>query len=126
MEQQNDPAIAQILANDWVFMGARALSKAEFIGNVKGNRATQENGINPYMIEKTNVQVRVFGDTAVVTYIKEYRQVPDSTKGFKEDVTDVFTREAGKWRLRFTPIAPVQNFAQSRRHSREKLYAHSH
>ena len=32
------------------------------------------------MIEKANVQVRVFGDTAMVTFIKEYRQVPDSTK----------------------------------------------
>ncbi len=108
MEQKNDPAIAQILADDWVFMGARALSKAEFIANVKRNRATQENGINPYMIDKTNVQVCVFGDTAVVTFIKEYRQVSDGTKGFKEDATDVFTREAGKWRLRFTRIAPVQ------------------
>jgi len=126
MEQKNDPAIAQILAHDWAFMGARALFKAEFVENVKGNGATQENVINPYMIEKTNVRVRVFGDTAGVTFIKEYRQVPDSTKGFKEDVTDVFTREAGKWRLRSTPIAPFQNFAPSRRHSREKLYAHSH
>lgn len=126
MEQKNDPAIAQILDDDCVFVGARALSKAEFIENVKGNGATQENGINPYMIVKTNEQVRVFGDTAVVTFIKEYRQVPDGTKGFKEGVTDVCKREAGKWRLRFTPIAPVQNFAPSRRHSREKLYAHSH
>src|SRR5580765_2216515 len=119
MEQKNDPAIAQVLAHDWVFMGARALSKPEFVENVKGNGAPQENGINRYMIEKTNVRVRVFGDTAGVTFIKEYRQVPDSKKGFKEGVTDVFTREAGKWRLRFTPIAPVQNFAPSRRHSRE-------
>jgi hypothetical protein len=61
-------------------MDARALSKTEFIENVKRNGATQENGINPYMIEKANVQVRVFGDTAMVTFIKEYRQVPDSTK----------------------------------------------
>jgi ketosteroid isomerase-like protein len=107
-EQKNDPAIAQILADDCVFMGARALSKAEFIENVNRDGAAHENGINPYMIEEANVQVHVFGDTAVVTFIKKYRRVQDRTKGFKEDGTHVFTREAGKLRLRFTRIAPVQ------------------
>ena len=40
MEQKNDPAIAKILDDDWVFMDARALSKTEFIENVKRNGAT--------------------------------------------------------------------------------------
>ena len=113
LEQQNDPAIAKYLADDWVCVGQRALSKREFIQNVKQNSETHENGVNPYTIAKKSVQVHVFGNTAVVTYVKEYRQTPDATKFFNEDDTDVFTRETGGWRLRFTRVAPVQVQAAS-------------
>jgi len=47
MEQKNDPAIAQILSDDWVFMGARALSKAEFIENVKATGRLRKMGLIP-------------------------------------------------------------------------------
>jgi ketosteroid isomerase-like protein len=108
-EQQNDPAIAKYFADDWVCVGQRrTLSKKEFVENVKQNLATHENGVNPYSIEKKNLQVHIFGNTAVVTYEKEYRQTPDTTKGFSEDETDVFVRDAGRWRVRFTKIAPLQ------------------
>jgi ketosteroid isomerase-like protein len=80
---------------------------------VRLNFITHEKGVNPYTIEKKNMQVHVFGDTAVVTYVKEYRQTPDNTKFFNEDDTDVFTREAGGWRLRFTKVVPVQTQAAS-------------
>jgi hypothetical protein len=59
---------------------ARSISKTEYIQNVKHNLDTHENGINPYTIEKKNVLVRVFGDMAVVIYVKEYRQTPDTSK----------------------------------------------
>jgi ketosteroid isomerase-like protein len=108
LEQQNDTALAKFLADDWVCVGARTLSKKEFIENVKRNRDSHENGVNsyPYTIEKKHVQVHVFGDTAVVTLIKEYRQTPDATKFFNEENTDVFTRDASGWHLRFTKISP--------------------
>jgi len=111
---QYDSALAKFFAKDWICVGpTRVLSKTEFVENIKHNFVTHENGVNPYTIEKKNVQVRVFGDTAVVTYIKEYRQNPDTTKFFNEDDTDVFTREAGGWRLRFTKVAPVQTQSAS-------------
>jgi len=47
---------------------------------VKRNLASHENGVNPYTIEKQNMQIHIFGDTAVVTYVKEYRQTPDNLK----------------------------------------------
>ena len=106
LEQQNDTALAKFLADDWVCVGARTLSKREFIENVKRNLDTDENGVNPYTIEKKQVQVHVFGDTAVVTLIKEYHQTPDMTKFFAEEDTDVFTRDAFGWHLRFTKISP--------------------
>ena len=108
LEQQNSPDIEKLLADDWVCSGPRMLTKKEFVENVKRNFATHESGINPYTIEKQNVQVHIFGDTAVVTYVKEYRQAPDTSKFFREDDTDVFTRTATGWKLRFTKISPIQ------------------
>lgn len=114
LEQQNDTSLAKFLADDWVWVGpARSISKTEFIQNVKHSLDTHENGINPYTIEKKNVLVHVFGDTAVVTYIKEYRQTPDTSKLFGEDDTDVFTRDGSGWHLRFTKISPLQQSASN-------------
>jgi ketosteroid isomerase-like protein len=114
LEQQNDTSLAKFLADDWVCVGpARNLSKKEFVQNVKHNLDRHENGINPYTIEKKDVQVRVFGNTAVVTYIKEYRQTPDTSKFVGEDDTDVFTRDSSGWHPQFTKISPVQTQSAS-------------
>ena len=113
LEQQNDSGLEKFLSDDWVCAGSRALSKKQFIENVKRNFATHENGVNPYTVEKSNLQVHVFGDTAVVTYVKEYRQTLDITKFFNEDGTDVFTRTPNGWLLRFTKISPVQSQSAS-------------
>jgi hypothetical protein len=64
LEQQNDTSLVKFIADDWVCVNpARSsISKSEFIQNMKHNLDTNENGINPYTIEKKNVLVRVFGD----------------------------------------------------------------
>lgn len=113
LEQQNDSAISKILAEDWICVGPRTLSKQEFLENVKRNLATHENGVKPYTITKENIVIHIFEETAVVTSLKTYRQTPDTTKGFSEDDTDVFTHGAGGWLLRFSRIAPVQQQAAS-------------
>lgn len=109
-EQQNDSSKMGALADDWVALmngNRKVMSKAEFKQNVESNFATHENGPSPYTIEKKNLRVDLFGDTAVVTYIKEYRQTADATKFFDEDDTDVFTRTSEGWRLRLTKITPA-------------------
>jgi len=88
LEQQNDTALAKFLADDWVCACARELSKKEFIENAKHNLEAHENGPSPYTIESKSMKVHLFGDTAVVTYIKEYRQTPDTTNFFDEDHTE--------------------------------------
>jgi len=105
-EQQNDSSLTDLLADDWVLLGAKVLTKTELQANVKQNFAAN-NGPNPYTIEKKNMRVDLFGDTAVVTYIKEYRQTPDTTKVYDEDNTDVFTRSSKGWRLRLTKVSPA-------------------
>lgn len=58
-------------------------------------------------IEKKNMQVYLFGDVAIVTYIKEYRQTPDTSQFFDEDDTDVFKRSAKGWLVQFSKISPA-------------------
>ena len=123
LEQRNDTTLAKYLADDWVCVGVRSLTKAQFIQNLQKNQYQSEHKfrfsyqgppeISPYTIEKKHVQVRVFGDTAVVTYIKKYRQTSDTSKFFDEDDTDVFTRDASGWHLRFTKISPSQTQSAS-------------
>ena len=103
-EQQNDSSMADLLADDWVLLGTKVLTKTELL---KQNFAAH-NGPNPYTIEKKNMRVDLFGDTAVVTYIKEYRQTADTTKVYDEDSADVFTRSSKGWRLRLTKVSPAQ------------------
>jgi ketosteroid isomerase-like protein len=105
-EQQNDSKWTDLLADDWVLLGNnKNLTKSDLQANVKQNFAAH-NGPNPYTIEKENMRVDLFGDTAVVTYIKEYRQTADTTKVHDEDNTDVFTRSSKGWRLRLTKVSP--------------------
>jgi len=103
-EQQNAWSTTDLLADDWVGLGTKVLTKSELQANVKQNFAAH-NGPNPYTIEKKNMRVDLFGDTAVVTCIKEYRQTADTTKVYGEDNTDVFTRSSKGWRLRLTNVS---------------------
>ena len=112
-EQRNDSSIMNFLADDWVFLGTKVLTKSEFVANVKQNFVTHDNGPSPYTVEKQKVRVDLFGDTAVVTYIKRYRQTPDTTKFFDEGTTDVFTREPKGWQLRLTKVYPVRVESES-------------
>lgn len=109
-EQENDWARMDLfLADDWVSPGGieKVLSKKEFEDNVKRNFSNHGNGPSPFTIEKKNMRVYLFADTAVVTYIKEYRQMLDTTKFFDQDVTDVFTRNSKGWLWHFTKTTPV-------------------
>jgi Domain of unknown function (DUF4440) len=119
LEQRNDTTLAKYLADDWVCFGARNLTKEQFIQNLQQNKSIRifRFSYTPEMsssrIEKKNVQVRVFGDTAVVTYIKEYHQTSDPSKFFGEDDTDFFTRDGSNWHLRFTRVSPTQTRSAS-------------
>jgi hypothetical protein len=105
-EQQNDSKWTDLPADDWVLLGNKKnLTKTELQANVKQNFAAH-NGPNPYTLEKKEMRVDLFEDTAVVTYIKEYRQTADTTKVHDEDNTDVFTRSSNGWRLRLTKVSP--------------------
>ncbi len=50
-EQQNASSTTDLLADDWVGLGAKVLTKSELQANVKQNFVAH-NGPNPYTIEK--------------------------------------------------------------------------
>jgi len=125
------------LADDWVYLGPKVLTKSDFQAKLKQNFGAN-NGSNPYTIEKKDMRVDLFGDTAVVTYTKEYRQTdgqslfkriaadttlfpplraqaaamlatPDTNTAasFDEENTDVFTRSPKGFQLRLTKTSPA-------------------
>ncbi len=104
-EQENDWSKMSVFADDWVGLGRNVISKSQVEQGVR--HAAEEHGSNPYTVEKKAMRVDLFGDTAVVTYTKEYRQTADTSKVAHEDDTDVFMRTSAGWRLRFTRISPV-------------------
>jgi peroxiredoxin len=107
-ERQNDWTKMDLLADDWISpVATKVFSKKDFEENVKKNFASHGNAPSPYTIEKKNMQVYLFADTAVVTYIKEYRQTLDTAKFVSQDVTDVFTRSSKGWLWHFSKIAPL-------------------
>jgi hypothetical protein len=109
-EQQNDVSMMRLFASDWMASSnKKVMSKQQFEEAVKDNYEAHGNGPNPYTIEKKNMVVYLFGDIAVVTYIKEYRQTPDTTKFFDENNTDVFKRGTKGWLLQFSKISPAAN-----------------
>jgi hypothetical protein len=104
-EQQNDISMMRLFAEDYIAAGVKVLTKKQFEENVKRNLATHENGTNPYTIEKKNVQIYLFGDTAEATYLKEYRQIGESSHAFTEDDTDILTRTPNGWVIRMTRLS---------------------
>jgi hypothetical protein len=112
-EQQNDVSMMRLFASDFVSSGRKVMSKQQLEDAVRSNFVSHGNGPSPVTIEKKNMAVYLFGDTAVVTYIKEYWQTRDTTKFVDEDDTDVFKRGTKGWLLQFGKSSPVANAAAS-------------
>jgi hypothetical protein len=89
----------------------RQMSKQQLEEAVRSNFVFHGNGPSPVTIEKKNMSVYLFGDSAVAIYIKEYRQTTDTTKFFDEDDTEVFKRGTKGWLLQFSKLSPVANTA---------------
>jgi ketosteroid isomerase-like protein len=106
-EQQNDVSMMGLYAEGFLFSGKKVISKEQLEKNVKDNFVAHDNGPSPFTIDKKNMQIYLFGDVAVVTYIKEYRQTRDTTRFFAEDETDVFKRAPHGWLIQFSKSSPA-------------------
>ncbi len=94
-------AIGQFIADDWVIIDADGgrIDKSRFLGAVKSGVLIHE------MMESDDVEVRIYGDTALVSGMTR-------TKGnfmgrefsTQERATDVFVMQNGRWQCVFSQL----------------------
>ena len=97
-------AIARFVADDWVIVDAdgRIIDRSQFLSVVESGALKHES------MESTDVEVRVYGDTAVVTGITTSKG-QFIGQGFitRERATDVLARLNGSWLCVFSQLTRV-------------------
>lgn len=92
-------ALERILADDFAGVGTNgpAPGKAQLLKNLQAHAGQAP----PYTVETSDMHIIVRGDTAVAAYRKTYTAKENGNVGH-EDMTDVFTRDHGQWKLRIS------------------------
>jgi ketosteroid isomerase-like protein len=94
-------AIARLVADDWAIVDAdgRVVERSRFIGVIESGALTHES------MESTDVEVRLHGDTAVVTGITTSKgQFMGQGFATRERATDVLARVDGRWLCVFSQL----------------------
>jgi ketosteroid isomerase-like protein len=94
-------AIKRFVADDWVIVDAdgRVVDRSRFISVIESGALTHES------METTDVEVRVHGDTAVVTGITTSKgQFMGQGFTTRERATDVLARLNGRWLCVFSQL----------------------
>ena len=102
---KRDASFATIFADDAVFVGPDGMvqTKAQLVADVKSGTLVIESS------EISDLKVRVFGESAVVTYVTS-----DKGKYKDQDIsgqyrwTDVFAHRDGKWQIVAAQGTPIQ------------------
>jgi len=94
-------AIGKFLADDWMIIGpdGRIIDKARFLDVIKSGMLTHD------LMESDEVQVRSYGDCAVVTALTRTKaKFAGQEFTTQERATDVFVRRAGRWQCVFSQL----------------------
>jgi ketosteroid isomerase-like protein len=103
-ERTTDPAaLERILADDFAGIGSNGVSPAK--AQLLKNWQPHAEQAPPYTVETSDMHIIVRGDTAVAAYTKTYT-AKENGNGAHQDMTDVFTRDHGRWRLRISRYTP--------------------
>ena len=106
-EMNTDPKlVATIFADDWTQIppnGVPGQNKAKILENFQDHNGEAP----PYSSANLGMHIELFGDTAVATYVKELVANANHNVAH-QDVTDIFTRNHGSWKLRLTRTSPHQ------------------
>jgi ketosteroid isomerase-like protein len=97
-EQTTDIAVLQkVLADDWVNILPRGTgpSKTELISHLQPKAGQAP----PYALETKDLQIHVFGDTAVAAFVKTYTAKENGNVA-QEQTTHIFMKDKGVWKLR--------------------------
>ena len=96
MIKQDTHALGEILADDlsYVHSTARVETKAEFIAALTSGKTRYQS------IDREDVKVRQFGDTAVVTGLAKFHVNANGNDiKFQVRFTDVYAKRDGVWRM---------------------------
>ena len=105
-----DPAVVSLVdkvyADDWVNLepdrrGPGKLEMMEFLHRLFQDKKTPPKAVPDK--QQRDLQVFLFGNTAVAAYIEEDTAKPDQ---HPLDVTDMFVKDGGTWKLRLSKASP--------------------
>jgi ketosteroid isomerase-like protein len=90
---KDEKALDQILADDWFYLGPKGtMTKAQELAEVK----TRDENIASLAL--TDMEVRVYGDVAIVTFREQENSTKKNTDSSGEYLyTDVFVKRQGHW-----------------------------
>ena len=104
----NPDVIEKFVSDDWVNISpiGREGSKAGVLQNVRQHPGE----LPPFTGQQQDLQVYVFGNTGVATYVEELTAKPDQHlpwgSKLQTDGTDVFVKDSGTWKLRLSRGSP--------------------
>jgi ketosteroid isomerase-like protein len=99
-------AIGRFVADAWVIVDAdgSVIDRSRFLGAIESGALTHES------MESTDVEVRVFGETAVVTGITTSKgQFMGQGFATRERATDVLAQLGGHWLCVFSQLTRVSS-----------------
>ena len=104
-EMNSDPVVFErILADDCLNLPAGPdLTKAKLVQGVKSQGQAP-----PYIASEEDMHVYMLGDTAIAMYVKEYTVRANPNQVDRQDLTDVFVRSAGTWKLKISRSSPLR------------------
>jgi ketosteroid isomerase-like protein len=103
----NPDVIEKFLSDDWVNISptGREGSKAGLVQHLRQHPGE----LPPFTGQQQDLQVYVFGNAGVATYVEELTAKPDQHLPWSKvqtDGTDVFVKESGTWKLRLSRGSP--------------------
>jgi hypothetical protein len=105
-EMNSDPAVFEkTLADDCLILPAGPdFTKAKLVEGVHKSQGQAP----PYIASEEDMHVYMVGDTAVAMYVKEYVVRANPNQVDRQDLTDVFVRSAGTWKLKISRASPLR------------------
>ena len=105
-EMNSDPVVFEkILADDCLNLPAGPdLTKAKLVEGVRKSQGQAP----PYIAREKDMHVYTLGDTAIAIYVKEYAVRANPNQVDQQDLTDVFVRNAGTWKLKISRSSPLR------------------
>ncbi len=99
-EMNSDPVVFEkILTDDCLNLPAGPdLTKAKLVDGIRKSQGQAP----PYTARETDMHVYMLGDTGIAIYVKEYIARENPNQVDDQDVTDVFVRSAGTWKLKIS------------------------